>query len=123
MKPLTLIASAAGLILISAPSFAQVAPSPPLPVTPPSRDLAAGMPSSTGSTNMADYSRGQAFRQTLTARGRAAVRNASPARMSRAERVAELINAGDCAGAYAMAREEGDRRLAHRVAGVCEIEE
>lgn len=72
---------------------------------------------------MADYAQGEIHRRNMTARARAAVQNTSPGRMSRAERIAELINTGDCAGAYALAREERDRRLAHRVAEVCEIEE
>lgn len=47
------------------------------------------------------------------------VAGASPARANRAERVAALINAGKCTDAVALARDEGDRRLARRVETVC----
>jgi hypothetical protein len=72
---------------------------------------------------MGDYAIDEMNRRNLTDRAQAAVQNASPARMGRAERVAQMINDGNCTGAYALAREEGDRRLTRRVAEICEIDQ
>lgn len=47
----------------------------------------------------------------------------SPARMSRAERLAALINDGKCAEAHAIALAENDRRLARRISGLCSLED
>ena len=44
---------------------------------------------------------------------------ASPARVSRAQRLAELINNGRCAEAHAVAADAYDARLARRVSEVC----
>lgn len=44
---------------------------------------------------------------------------ASPARVERAERLAELINSGQCGEASAIAREAGDRRMIRRIEAVC----
>lgn len=46
----------------------------------------------------------------------------SPARMSRAERLAALINEGKCEEAHAAALEEGDRRLARRIGQLCSLD-
>ncbi len=43
----------------------------------------------------------------------------SPARVARAERLVDLVNAGQCARAEMIAREEGDTRLARRIETVC----
>ena len=59
-------------------------------------------------------------RQNLSERARQAVANTSPGRLNRADRAAALINAGDCPGALALALNERDRRLASRIAEVCE---
>lgn len=47
----------------------------------------------------------------------------SPARMSRAERLAAMINDGKCAEARQIAVDEGDRRLANRIAQLCSLED
>lgn len=46
----------------------------------------------------------------------------SPARMSRAERLAAMINEGKCEEAHAAAVEEGDRRLARRISQLCSLD-
>lgn len=110
------VAFAAALVLAPAVSLAQTAPPPtPAPAPPPPRNLTPSFASSSGVE-------GEIHRQNMDSRARQAVQNTSPGRMSRAERVAEMINAGDCAGAHALALAENDRRLARRVAQVCEIE-
>lgn len=43
----------------------------------------------------------------------------SPARVARAERLADLVNAGRCAQAAMIARDERDDRLARRIEAVC----
>ena len=57
--------------------------------------------------------------QLNSARMREANANQSPRRVRRAERAAEMINAGNCAGAETMARQEGDGRLADTIHDVC----
>ncbi|MBU1347077.1 MAG: hypothetical protein KKA16_09020 [Alphaproteobacteria bacterium] len=46
----------------------------------------------------------------------------SPARMSRAERLAALINDGKCAEAHTIAVDEGDTRLARRISQLCSLD-
>lgn len=46
----------------------------------------------------------------------------SPARMSRAERLAEMINQGKCLEASQVAIDEGDRRLARRISQLCSLD-
>lgn len=114
MKHLTLIAVAAGL-LASSPALAQTVFLSPTPEPPP-RDLGGAFRAYSPSAYTADM-RGRA---PLNSDTRRALNNASPARLNRAERIAELINAHDCAGAHDLAMRENDRRLAHRVAEVCQ---
>ncbi len=45
--------------------------------------------------------------------------NQNPRRLHRAQRAAEMINHGDCAGARALAGRDGDHRLAERIDQVC----
>lgn len=118
MKHLTLMAVAAGL-LASAPAFAQTVTLSPTP-EPPAKDLGGAFP---GYSPSAYLGTGNVTRRdTLSSGARMAINNASPARLSRAERIAELINARDCAGAHDLAMRENDRRLAHRVAEVCQTQ-
>lgn len=125
MKPLRLVAVAAGLFATCTPALAQQAPAPAPTFSPGAgaRDIAARAAATTGARNMGDYAIDEMNRRNLTDRAQAAVQNASPARMGRAERVAQMINDGNCTGAYALAREEGDRRLTRRVAEICEIDQ
>jgi len=46
----------------------------------------------------------------------------SPARLSRAERLAAMINEGKCAEAYQVALDEGDRRVARRINQICSLD-
>lgn len=59
---------------------------------------------------------GDAWRNQMT---RQATENVSPARADRANRLSAMINAGDCQGAHETAVEEGDRRMARRIAAAC----
>lgn len=126
MKTLSRMAVAAGLFVTFTPALAQQstpAPAPSYSAGSGANDIAARAAATTGARNMGDYAIDEMNRRSLTDRAQAAVQNASPGRMSRAERVAQLINDGDCTGAYAMAKDEGDRRLASRVADICEIDQ
>jgi hypothetical protein len=46
----------------------------------------------------------------------------SPARLSRAERLAAMINEGKCEEAYQLALDEGDRRVARRISQICSLD-
>ncbi len=61
-----------------------------------------------------------ANRQRVNDRTRQVLDNTSPARLDRAERVAALLDAGDCSAAQALAIQENDRRLARRVGTICQ---
>lgn len=61
-----------------------------------------------------------ANRQYVNDRARQVLDNTSPARLDRAERVAVLLNGGDCTGAQALAVQENDRRLARRIGAICQ---
>lgn len=58
-------------------------------------------------------------RQYVNDRARRVLDNTSPARLNRAERAVVLLNAGDCAGAQALALQENDQRLARRIDAIC----
>lgn len=114
MKRLTL-ATLASTLFLPLPVLAQTAP----PASPPALPMPAPELPRLNTNPQSGDLLGEIYRQTLDSRARLAVQNTSPARLRRAERVAALINAGDCAGAEALAVQERDRRLAGRVAEVC----
>ncbi|WP_396592706.1 hypothetical protein [Brevundimonas sp. R86498] len=110
MKSLPLAALAA-LLLSPAPVMAQSVG--PAGVQPPPRDLPPRDTSPAGHEARGvqiEVERQMFDRMT---------RDISPVRLRRAEQAAALINAGDCAGARAFVLQQGDRRLADRVAEVC----
>lgn len=45
--------------------------------------------------------------------------NQNPRRLRRAQRAAEMINGGDCAGARALALNDHDQRLVERIDQIC----
>ena len=122
MKSLVFFA-AITLAVTTAPALAQtVTPSASSPVIPGPVTTRLSNPNfvTSPSAMLGDRVDDPARPSHQSAEQRMAVENASPARLDRAQRVAELINSGNCAEASALVNRENDHRLARRVSEICQ---
>lgn len=113
-----ILAVAAALALASVTSTAVVAQDqpPPTPQPMPQGPMRLTNPSAFEQQTRIE---GDIWRNSMSEQATVIT---SPARMSRAERLAAMINEGKCEEAHAVAVEEGDRRLARRISQLCSID-
>ena len=111
-----ILAALALLILAPEAAFAAVAVQQ-TPAPPPVRSPLPRQPSAFERQMGLE---GDVWRNSLTQQATVIT---SPARMSRAERLAELVNEGKCEEARQIAIDEGDRRLARRITQLCSLDD